>query len=54
MDFYPQIYFKPNRDLLSKPGSQLVSCLHGHKTFINSVDMTADGKLVATSRLYFD
>ena len=47
---YPRPYLQSTRDVLSKPGGQLVSCLAGHKSELDCIDMTADGRLVVTGQ----
>ncbi|XP_077984862.1 NACHT domain- and WD repeat-containing protein 1-like [Glandiceps talaboti] len=41
----------PSLPFLSPPNSQMVHCLNGHSTTITTIDMTQDGKYIATASL---
>ncbi|KAL4232336.1 hypothetical protein ACF0H5_009907 [Mactra antiquata] len=45
---YGRLYIEPSTSILDKPGGQLVHCISAHKTDIDMMDMTADGRYVLT------
>ncbi|XP_069110617.1 NACHT and WD repeat domain-containing protein 2-like isoform X2 [Argopecten irradians] len=45
---YPSPYLYPDKDILIKPGGQMVYMLSEHTAAVTGLDMTQDGKTIAT------
>lgn len=41
-------FLMPDKKILIPPGGQLVHCLAGHTQLVTCLDMTSDGRYVAT------
>jgi len=50
--FSDRVWLRPDKDILERPGGQLIHCFSAHKSDVDMLDMTTDGKFALTGKTF--